>query len=46
MSVCCESENEVKELLNRAKKRSKRKAFFEKTQKGSEVTWNLAKENK
>jgi len=29
----------VKELLDRVKKWSKRRAFFEKTQRGNEVTW-------
>ena len=46
MSISCESENEVKELLDRAKKWSKRRAFFEKAQRGNEVTWNIARENR
>ncbi len=46
MSISCESENEVKELLDRVKKWSKRRAFFEKAQRGNEVTWNIARENK
>ena len=46
MSISCESEGEVKELLDRVKKWSKRMAFFEKTQRCNDVTWNVAKENK
>jgi len=36
----------VKELSDRVKKWSKRRAFFEKTQRGNEVTWNIVKEDK
>ena len=46
ISISYESEDEVKELLDRVKKWSKRRAFFEKTQRGNEVTWNIAQENK
>ena len=38
MSISYELENEVKELLDRVEKWSKRRAFFEKTQRGNEVT--------
>ncbi len=46
ISISYESEDEVKELLDRVKKWSKGRAFFEKTQRGNEVTWNIAQENK
>ncbi|GAH11297.1 unnamed protein product, partial [marine sediment metagenome] len=39
ISISCESEDEVKKLLDRVKKYSKRRAFFEKIQRGNEVTW-------
>jgi len=45
ISISCESEDEVKELLDRVRKWSKRRTFFEKTQRGNEVTWNIAQEN-